>query len=111
MHVIGHTAELKSFYVSMKDGTIQEVQAGCFKLTSDGMWTFYKESALPKIGGTVLHSIYSAGVKGIYNAEYVTLEAKMDYANKGNLNTELRTKASKKKTKTTPPTDNKTSQG
>lgn len=97
MHdVINGTFQLKTWYVVMKDGTIQEVQAGCFKLTSDNMWTFYKESHLPKLGGTVLHSVYGNGVKAIYSADLVILEAKLDKAAKGNLTTEVRKKTGKK---------------
>lgn len=90
-------SSLTKFYVSMTGGTIQEVEAGCYKLTSDGYWTFYREATLPKLGGTVLHSIDMRAVKGIYNAEYVTLESKMDKAIKGNLTTEVRKKSAKKK--------------
>lgn len=97
MQVISGTFALKTWYVAMKDGTIQEVQAGCFKYTSDGMWTFYRESILPKLGGHVLHSIYGNGVKGIYSADHVVLEAKLEKAFKGNLTTEMRKRNSKPK--------------
>lgn len=98
MDIISSNFQLKTWYVVMRDGTIQELRAGCFKLTSDGQWTFYREAVLPKLGGHVLHSIYGNSVKGIYSSDNVVLEVKRDMAIKGNLTSEVRKKTEKKPT-------------
>lgn len=91
---------LKTFYVALRDGTIQEVQAGSFRLTSDNMWTFFKESNLPKgMQGTILHAVTSSTVRGIYNAKHVVLETVMERAAKGNITTEVRKRTPKKSLK------------
>jgi hypothetical protein len=91
---------LKTFYVALRDGTIQEVQAGSFRLTSDNMWTFFKEFNVPKgTSGTVLHAVTSTTVRGIYNAKHVVLETVMERAAKGNITTEVRKRTPKKSVK------------
>lgn len=98
------TATMRSFYVTGNDGTIQEVRAGCFMLTSNGYWSFYREAKIEKVYdkgvsktvSTPIHVIDSRKVRGIFDVKHVILEAIIESASKGDINTVIRKRTPKK---------------
>lgn len=86
----------KTFYVLLKDGTTQEIKAGSYALTADGMWTFYKEHKIDKIRNTVVASIYCNSVKLIADAAHINMETVIGLAKNDKVNTVIRQKKSKK---------------
>lgn len=97
MHVLT-TRHAKTYYVLLKDGTTQEIKAGSYALTGDGMWTFYKEHRIDKVRNTVVASIYCNSVKLIADAAHINMETVIGLAKNDKVNTVIRQKKSKKST-------------